>query len=409
MEFFTIVYLVYLFLALFLFFFFILLFVYFGNSMFHSPKYTKPFSLSIVVPCYNEGPHIRNCVEALLKSDYPGLKKIIVVDDCSKDNSYEIIKQLAKEYPQVMAVQTPKNTGNASGSKNYGSQFVTTELIGFTDADSYPKPDAISKMIGYFDAPKTAAVTSQILVQNRKNLLEKLQAIEYKIIAFTRKLLDPLDSIYVTPGPLAIYRKSVYDSLKGFDDNNMTEDIEITWHFLSQKYKVAMAFDAKVYTTAPSTFKEWFVQRNRWNIGGIQTVLKYRRDFLKNGMLGFFVIPFFVTSAVIGLIGTAILIYRFMQTVIVSTLNTSYSIAHQATVIRLQDLALAPNVLFFFGIMLFFLGFLLTLLALYATHEKDFPRHSIFLLLFYSIFYLMIYPFLFIVSISKFLKGSYSW
>ena len=48
------------------------------------------------------------------------LKKIIVVDDCSTDNSFKIIKEMARKYSQVIALQTPKNTGGAAGAKNYG-------------------------------------------------------------------------------------------------------------------------------------------------------------------------------------------------------------------------------------------------------------------------------------------------
>ena len=73
-------------------------------------------SLSIVIPCFNEEKSIGKNIEAFLASDYKGLKKLIIVDDCSTDNSYDIIKQYAKKYPRVMALQTPENTGRVDSS-----------------------------------------------------------------------------------------------------------------------------------------------------------------------------------------------------------------------------------------------------------------------------------------------------
>ena len=136
-------------------------------------------------------------------------------------------------------------------------------------------------MIGFFDDSKVGAVTSTVLVRNRNNFILKLQSIEYKVIKFSRKLLEFLDSIYVTPGPLAIYRKSAFDKVKGFDENNLTEDIEITWHLQLKGYKIKMSVPSRVYCVSPTRIKEWINQRNRWNIGGLQTVSKYRKNFLK--------------------------------------------------------------------------------------------------------------------------------
>ncbi|MCK5321607.1 glycosyltransferase family 2 protein, partial [Candidatus Pacearchaeota archaeon] len=200
------------------------------KQIYETIKPDKIRSLSIVIPCFNEAESIGKNIEALLASDYKGLKKIIVVDDCSTDNSYEIIKQYATKYPRVMALRTPENTGRAAGSKNFGARFVKTELIGFSDADSILNKDAITKMVGYFNDAKMGAVTSRVFVNNPKNYLTRAQAIEYKIIAFTRKLLGFLDSIYVTNGPLSVYRKKAFDQVRGFDMQNLTEDIEITWH-----------------------------------------------------------------------------------------------------------------------------------------------------------------------------------
>ena len=226
MDWLTVLYYFYTFFA----FYFMILFVivYLKNSkkIFVDPEYTKVKSLSIVVPCYNEESTIAKTIERLLKSDYPGLEKIIVVDDCSKDNSYQIMKECEKKYPgKVLALKTPKNTGKAAGSKNYGAKFVETELIGFSDADSICKKDAISKMIGYLEDEDVGCVTSRVFVENCDNLLGKMQSIEYKTIAFTRKIMEFIDSIYVANGPLSIYKKDIFDNVNGFDESNLTDDI----------------------------------------------------------------------------------------------------------------------------------------------------------------------------------------
>ena len=190
MDFLTITYLVYSFIAFYFLFLFVLIYVQNRKRIFEVPPITEEYSLSIIIPCYNEEKSIRKTIENLVKNGYSQLKKIIVVDDRSTDNSYKIMKEYEKKYPGlVLAVQTPKNTGNAAGAKNYGVQFANTTLVGFTDADSFPEKGAIKNMIGFFDDLKVGAVTSTVLVHNREKFLERLQAIEYINLNPVRKNL----------------------------------------------------------------------------------------------------------------------------------------------------------------------------------------------------------------------------
>jgi len=396
MEFLTVLYLIYSFIAFYFLIIYILLYTQNRKQIYEVIKPDRNYSLSIVIPCWNESKSIGKTIEAALNSNYKGLEKIIVVDDCSTDDSYKIIQEYAKKYEKVMAVQTPKNTGKAGGAKNYGAQFVKTELIGFSDADSLPNPDAIDKMVGFFNDEKSGAVTSRVLVTNKTNKLTKIQAIEYKIIAFTRKLLGFLESIYVTNGPLSIYRKKAFDEVGGFDLENWTEDIEITWHFVSKGWKVHMAIPAKAYTIVPEKLGEWFKQRIRWNVGGLQTVAKYRKKFFQCGMLGIFILPFFIFSWFLGLTGLFFLTYRVGKFLMTRYLITKYSIGAQVALIQMDEVILNPSILFFFGIILFTLGLIYTLVALSHSREKDFkhPLRDIFI---YSVFYLLAYPPLLIV------------
>lgn len=410
-ELITIIYLFYIFVSLYLLSLYIMIYLPNRKNFFLCPKPKKQYSLDMVIPCYNESATIEKSVDSVLKSDYDGLKKIILVDDNSTDNSFEIIKEIARKNPRIIAVQTPKNTGKASGSKNYGAKFATSELIGFTDADSYPEKKSISQMIGFFNEENVGAVTSSVLVSNDGNVIERLQAIEYRVIAFTRKLLGFVDAIYVTPGPLAIYRKSVFDKIGGFDENNLTEDIEITWNMVSKNYTVRMSSTAKVYTEVPDNIKSWLKQRLRWNIGGVQTIKKYQKSFFKKGMLGSFILPFFVLSWLIGISGLGILFYRLAQSVIVQSLSATYSIQTQAALLNLSNINLVPNVLIFFGVIIITVGFAFTLVALKHTKgNKKFKKVGVFSLLGYTFLYLLAYPVILIMSIYKIIfRRKYSW
>lgn len=409
MEFLTVIYLIFTFIAFYSLFLFILLYIQNRKEIFTYPKPKKDYSLSMVIPCYNEGKTIEETIKSVLNSGYKNLKKVIVVDDCSKDGSFEIIKKLAEKYPKVLAVQTPKNTGNAAGSKNYGAKFVDTELIGFSDGDSFIEVGSIDKMVGFFNDEKVGSVTSSVLVSNRVNFITNLQAIEYKVIKFSRKLLEFIDSIYVTPGPLGIFRKSAFDKIHGFDQNNMTEDIEITWHLQAEGYKIKMGVPARSYTVAPTTIGVWIKQRNRWNIGGLQTIGKYKKTWFRKGMLGNFILPFFVVSWLLGLFGLGVLVYRLISSLILRFLSTKYSIEAQTAVFRFSDINLIPNVLIFFGVVLFFLGLWFTIVALVNMKELGKKRENFFTVGFYMVFYLLMYPIILIISGYKFLRGYRKW
>ena len=330
----TIIYLVYMFIALYFLLLFVLVFMQNRKEIFLDHKTKKKYSVSVLIPAFNEQDNIKSTVENILKSNYKYLKEVIIINDGSTDNTLEIAKQLEKKYSKVK-VLNKKNSGKAD-SLNCALKIAKGELVAIVDADSYPDSNAISLMVGYFDDEKMGAVTTRILVKNRDNFIRKMQAVEYKVIAFARKLLGFLDAIYVTPGPMALYRKNALLKIKGFDRENMTEDIEATWHLIHDGYKIRMSFLSKASTVAPDTLKKWFKQRIRWNIGGFQTILKYKHCFFRRGMLGFFILPFFSISLVLGTFGLGLFLYRISTRLFSSYLSTKYSIAAQTAILVLS-------------------------------------------------------------------------
>lgn len=408
MELLPYIYLGYMFISLYFLSLYFLL--YFRNRLdiFSYPKIVKNYSISILSPAFNEEKTIADTLKHIFDIDYKNILEVIVINDKSTDNTLKIVKELMNKYPKLKVIDNEKNLGKA-GSLNKALKIAKGELIAVIDADSYPYKDSISKMVGFFEDEKVGAVTVPVVARNKNNFIEKLQAIEYKAIAITRKLLGYVDAIYVTPGPLALYRSEAINGIGGFDEKNITEDIEATWHLTALGWDRKMCLDTGVSSTVPSRFKDWYVQRRRWNIGGLQCIWKYRKFLIKKGMLGWFIIPFFILSTFLGLLGLSIFFYLITRRIISNFLFTKYSIVVGTPVITLNDLHITPSILNYLGIVLFILGAIFTLLVLSLLKEKILKRQNILNILFYLTIYIAIYPFIMIGAIWHFIRGKRIW
>lgn len=400
----------YMFVGLYMINLFVILFLKNKDILFYYPE-SKIEPVSIIIPCYNEAGTIGEAIEGLMALDYPKNKfEIIVVDDKSKDNSAGIVREYTKKYKNVRLIVNSHNSGGAAQPTNIGIKAAKFDYMAVADADSIPKPDSLRKMIGFLqNDSKVGAVTCSVLVRNPENFIQQLQSIEYAVIAFGRKLLDMIDSVYVTPGPFALYRKSTLIEIGLFDEKNMTQDIEIVWRLISKGYNARMCLATSVYSYAPNKFKNWYKQRIRWTIGGTQTLLKYKGLTFKNGMLGAFIIPFFAFSLFLGLIGLVLFIYLFIKRFLVYYLTTRYSLYAGAAIIHLQDLTFTPSLLNYFGIIMFILGTTFTLLSLFFIKDKNIGNHKFFNIGFYMLVYLTIYPLILIASLYKMARGKYTW
>lgn len=257
----------------------LLITIYLPNRkrIFKYPK-GKPEPVSIVISCYNAEKVIGGTIESLLNLDYPkNMIEIIVVDDKSTDNSVKIVRKYTKKHKNVRLIVNKRNSGGAAEPRNIGIKAAKYDYVAFTDDDSEPEKDALLKMIGFLqEDKKVGGVTCAVMAKDPRTFMQKLQAIEYTIIAWNRKLLDLVDAVYVTPGPFALYRKKVLLEIGLFDKKHLTEDIEIVWRMLANGYKARMCLAARVYSETPIKFSKWWRQRIRWNIGGTQCILQYK-------------------------------------------------------------------------------------------------------------------------------------
>lgn len=100
--------------------------------------------VSIVIPVYNMGKKLVKCVETLMNQTYQNLE-IILIDDGSKDNSFQICQDLARRDYRVKAFHQ-ENQG-AGPARNYGIEQASGKYVYFPDADDYLEQNAIELML----------------------------------------------------------------------------------------------------------------------------------------------------------------------------------------------------------------------------------------------------------------------
>ena len=89
-------------------------------------------SISCLIPAYNEGQNIRKVLDVV--KDYKKFAEVIVIDDCSKDNTSLIVKEYSQNYPMIKLIQNKINQGK-SGAIKIGVKAAREELIVMLDAD----------------------------------------------------------------------------------------------------------------------------------------------------------------------------------------------------------------------------------------------------------------------------------
>ncbi|MBQ1849181.1 MAG: glycosyltransferase [Lachnospiraceae bacterium] len=104
--------------------------------------------LSVIVPVYNTAAdgNLEYCINSLVHQSLQDME-VVAVDDCSTDNSLQILRRFEKEYPgRVKVVASPENR-RQGGARNLGLKAAEGEYIGFMDSDDWMMPDLYERMV----------------------------------------------------------------------------------------------------------------------------------------------------------------------------------------------------------------------------------------------------------------------
>lgn len=226
-------------------------------------------TLSIILPNFNGRQLLQRNLPSLFAA-VAGLEhEVIVVDDCSNDDSVPFLQQ---HYPQIKLIQNPHNMG-FSATCNAGVRAATKSLLCIVNTDVTFTPEYFTRALPYFADPSLFSVKGEIL--NYSDSFDKLintestSEIYYKrgFLRFNQrvepqpdKLSGKLGEQFTLLGCCFVCRREMMLELDGFDEIYSPfywEDADLAMRALHRGYHLAYVPECRVYHQLSSTLSAY--------------------------------------------------------------------------------------------------------------------------------------------------------
>lgn len=153
--------------------------------------------VSIIMPSYNSEKYIEDSIESVLGQTYKEWE-LIIIDDCSSDNTISIIKEYSERYSNIYLIELEENSG-AAIARNRGIEIAQGEFIAFLDSDDLWKKEKLEIQIKYMKIKALSfSFTEYEEIDELGNKLGILIKAPLKEISYRRYLLtNPIGCLTV--------------------------------------------------------------------------------------------------------------------------------------------------------------------------------------------------------------------
>ena len=252
--------------------------ILFRRLAFHK-KHDKPCSyepVSVIVCARDAYEYLLDIIPVLLKQDYPEYE-VVIVNDCSQDQTEEYLKDLARNNPKINLVNLTQNLNFFHGKKfplSMGIKSARYDLLLLTDADCVPSTDQwIKEMVKAYDK-NTEIVVAYGPYFERKGLLNKLIRFDTLYIAMQYLSLALAKKPYMGVGRNLSYRKSTFMNNKGFTShyNIPSGDDDLFISQVANKRNTNVYIDSvnRVESEPKRTWSTWIRQKRRHYSTGVK-------------------------------------------------------------------------------------------------------------------------------------------
>lgn len=233
--------------------------------------------LSVIIPVRNEENHILQTLDCIFQQSYPkNLYEVIVVDDHSTDNTWNLINRLHYEEMNVMCLRLADYSNHlTTGSyKKWaietGIRMASGDLIITTDADCKPKPDWIFTIASFHQSTNAKFIAAPVKINTANSFLSAFQTLDFISLQGITGASVSKRMHSMCNGANLAYEKKAFTEVQGFRgiDNIPSGDDMFLMHKIYKKYPDQVFFlknkNAVVCTQPETTWKHFINQRIRW-------------------------------------------------------------------------------------------------------------------------------------------------
>ncbi len=237
--------------------------------------YNKPESIantppaSIIVCARNEEENIVEFLPMLFEQEYPTFE-VVVVNDCSFDNTGDILKELAKKYSNLKIVTINESKNHIHGKKvalMLGIKGATHEHLLFTDADCKPNSKEWLKNMMQQFSTETEIVLGYGAFEKQKGFLNKLIRFDNFIVALQYLSFALAGKTYMGVGRNLAYKNSLFFKMKGFASHYHIEagddDLFVNEAATKHNSKIEISVNSHTVCKVKKTFRDWLFQKRK--------------------------------------------------------------------------------------------------------------------------------------------------
>ncbi|MBR3086435.1 MAG: glycosyltransferase [Kiritimatiellae bacterium] len=240
-------------------------------------------TVTVLVPCFNEGEAIRKTIERIFSSGYPEEKlEVVCVNDGSKDDSLAHMLAAQTRHPHLVVVNFEKNRGLCHGW-GVGTFLARGEFMVCVDSDTFVFPGSLHKLMQGFVDPSVGGISGHCDIENADvNTLTRLQDVRYY---FSYKIMKAAESIFgvvsCLPGCFSAYRRTCVlavmdkwiNATVWGEHGNFADDRSLTNQIL-RDYKIIYDDEALATTICPETWRQYIRQQARWERSYLREIWK---------------------------------------------------------------------------------------------------------------------------------------
>lgn len=226
--------------------------------------------VSVIIPAKDEVRVIEGAVRSACGQRYAGPLEVIVVDDRSTDGTADLLERLRAEVP-LAVVRTPAGTIGKAAALEVGIAHSRGALVAVFDADARLDPDVLATMVPHLADARVGAVQGRRLVHNgQRNWLTRFQDDEYRVIqTLLQRARQAVGGFTCLAGNGLLVRRDVLAALGGWNEDALTEDIDLTVRLHLAGWEVRYCYDAQIWEEGVVTLRDLIRQRERWCEGSL--------------------------------------------------------------------------------------------------------------------------------------------